>query len=209
MDLSKIENTAVKQTINTIERRMTFQAWFQSAPSILTVKQAASIKSAFLYLLDELLPYDERLARIEKYKRHRAEGRNELNETIENLEIAKEKLNDFIKHWNENLIHQNKNLQSIHAVRTDIEKQIQHYSETETIDEKEMPKDMNPSRDFYLININLIRLYKSMDDEDIKLNTQIKLVLSLYREFEFDDFSLIDDKVAENRLRVQRHSLIK
>jgi len=209
MDLSKIDNTAVKQTINTIERRMKFQAWFQSASSILTVKQATSVKSAFLYLMDELLPYDERLARIEKYKRYREEGRNELNETIENLEIAKEKLNDFIKHWNENIIHQNINLQSIHAVRTDIENQIQHYSETETIDEQEMPKDMNPSRDFYLININLIRLYKSMDDEDIKLNTQIKLVLSLYREFEFDDFSLIDDKVAENRLRVQRHSLIK
>ena len=74
-------------TINTIERRIKFQTWFQSASSLLTVKQATSVKSAFLYLMDELLPYDERLARIEKYKRHRAEGRNELNKSIANYII--------------------------------------------------------------------------------------------------------------------------
>jgi len=42
-----------------------------------------------------------------------------------------------------------------------------------------MPKDMRPARDFYLINTALIRLYKLMDDENIELNTQVKLILIL------------------------------
>ena len=201
-------NSNIEQTMSTIERKLQFQNWFKVNSSLLTAEQSNSVKSAFLYLLDELLPYDERKARIENYKDSRAEGRNELNETIKNLEIAKEKLNDFIKHWNENLNHQNINLESIHDVKTNVENQIYYCSKTETIEEQEMPKDMKPARDFYLINTALIRLYKLMDDENIELNTQVKLILTLYRAFDFEDYCNIDDKMSEGRIRTNRRKLL-
>ena len=70
-----------------------------------------------------------------------------------------------------------------------------------------MPKDMRPARDFYLINTALIRLYKLMDDENIELNTQVKLILSLYRAFDFEDYCKIDDKMSEGRIRTNRRKL--